>query len=238
MFINKVFRIKPFAVTSVLLCAITVTLTCFSAEKAVGTSANHTIRRQIILDAGHGGFDGGASALDGTLEKDINLEIALVLEEFLSLAGYEVILTRNADISTEDTETSTLSSRKKSDLRNRLELMKKYPEAVFVSIHMNKFTTSSASGSQVFYSPNDDTSLTLGNDIQSSIISNLQPDNTRVNKKATSSTFLLYNATVPAVLVECGFLSNSKDLANLKDANYQKKMAFCIFCGIDKFFNS
>ncbi len=114
--------------------------------------------------------------------------------------------------------------------------MKEYPDAIFVSIHMNKFTTSAASGSQVFYRPDDKTSVLLGESIQTSIIENLQHDNTRVNKQATSSTYLLYNATIPAVLVECGFLSNQKDLSNLKDTEYQKKMAFCIFCGIDKYF--
>lgn len=236
MLINKVFRIKPFAVASVLLCAVTVILTSFSVRRVDTASAKATVRQQIILDAGHGGFDGGASALDGTLEKDINLEIALKVKEFLSLAGYEVILTRDEDTSTEDTESSSISDRKKSDLRNRLELMKEYPDAIFVSIHMNKFTTSAASGSQVFYRPDDKTSVLLGESIQTSIIENLQHDNTRVNKQATSSTYLLYNATIPAVLVECGFLSNQKDLSNLKDTEYQKKMAFCIFCGIDKYF--
>ena len=115
--------------------------------------------------------------------------------------------------------------------------MKDNPQAVFVSIHLNKFTTSAANGSQVFYGAERKESKVLGDCIQKSIVRLLQPENTRVNKQATSSTYLLYNATVPAVLVECGFLSNSAELKRLKDEEYQKKMAFSIFCGITSFYS-
>lgn len=156
----------------------------------------------------------------------------------LRSSGYEVIMTRSSDTSTEDNTQSKIASRKRNDLNNRLLLMKKYPNAVFVSVHLNKFTTSAASGSQVFYSGKTDKSKLLGEKIQSKIINFLQPENTRVNKQATSSTFLLYNATVPAVLVECGFLSNASELKQLKDEEYQQKMAFCIYCGISEYFST
>ena len=191
-----------------------------------------------MANASHGGFDGGAVAPDGTVEKDINLKICNELAEFLRCSGYEVIMTRSTDVSTDDLENDRIPARKKSDLKNRLELMKAFPDAIFVSIHLNKFTTSTANGSQVFYSGQLDESLVLGEYIQSSIVSLLQPYNTRVNKKATSSTYLLYNATVPAVLVECGFLSNKTDLEHLKSEEYQNKMAFSIFCGISEYFIS
>ncbi len=152
--------------------------------------------------------------------------------------GYDVIMTRTDDVATDSTDSETIAVRKKSDLKNRLELMTKYPDAVFVSIHLNKFTTSAANGSQVFYSGRNEKSKLLGEKIQGSIVSLLQPENTRVNKKATSSTYLLYNATIPAVLVECGFLSNSGELIKLKNPQYQKEMAFSIFCGITEFFNN
>lgn len=190
----------------------------------------------VLANSGHGGFDGGAVADDGTVEKNINLNICLTLAEFLTSNGYEVILTREADVSTDDVETDKIATRKKSDLKNRLELMSDYPEAVFVSIHLNKFTTSAANGSQVFYSGKTQGSKELSEGIQSRIISLLQPQNTRVNKQATSGTYLLYNATIPAVLVECGFLSNKTELSMLKSEEYQKKMAFCIFCGINDYF--
>lgn len=175
-------------------------------------------------------------ASDGTVEKDINLSICLFLADILENTGYDVILTRDTDTGT-DTVDGRIPSRKKSDLKNRLELMKNNPDAVFVSIHLNKFTTSAARGSQIFYSGNHEISKTLSECIQSSIVKLIQPENTRVNKKATSSTYLLHNATIPAVLVECGFLSNSAELKLLKQEDYQKKMAFSIFCGINEFFS-
>ena len=150
-------------------------------------------------------------------------------------SGFNVVLTRENDVSTDDVETEKISTRKKSDLKNRLNLMKDYKDAVFVSIHLNKFTTSAANGSQVFYSRGEE-SKRLGDCIQKSIVAKLQPENTRVNKLATSSTYLLYNATVPSVLVECGFLSNKSELEKLKDQDYQNKMAFSIYCGILEYF--
>ncbi len=192
--------------------------------------------RDIVLaNSAHGGFDGGAVAGDGTVEKDINLNISLTLAKLLKQNGFCVIMTREADVSTDDTEASEISSKKRSDLKNRLKLMKDYPDAVFVSIHLNKFTTSSAYGSQVFYSDNEQAKV-LGECIQRSIVELIQHDNMRVNKKATSSTYLLYNATVPAVLVECGFLSNKEELEKLKQKDYQEKMAFSIYCGIMEYF--
>lgn len=191
----------------------------------------------VLANSPHGGFDGGAVASDGTVEKDINLKIALTLKDFLKQSGFQVIMTRESDVSTDDVETDKIATRKKSDLKNRLGLMKDNPNAVFVSIHLNKFTTSAANGSQVFYSAEHVESKVLGDCIQKSIVKLLQPENTRVNKQATSSTYLLYNATVPAVLVECGFLSNSAELKRLKDEEYQKKMAFSIFCGIVDFYS-
>lgn len=226
---------------TVLLSAALVSAACFislPSGKAVLTSADTEAAVQIILDAGHGGFDGGALAADGTVEKDINLNICLYLSAILRENGYGVIMTRESDVSTDDVETDKIAVRKKSDLKNRLELMSDYPEAVFISVHLNKFTTSAASGSQVFYSGRDEKSEILGDCIQSRIVEMLQPENTRVNKQATSSTYLLYNATVPAVLVECGFLSNSAELERLKDEEYQRKTAFCIFCGINDYFSS
>ena len=207
-------------------------------EEVIPTSNFETQSQKIILDAGHGGFDGGALANDGTIEKDINLAITLKTAQMLRSSGFTVILTRGNDSSTEAIKNGSISQKKKSDLTERLNLMKSNPDAIFVSIHLNKFTTSAASGSQVFYSKNRDSSKILGELIQKSIVTKLQPDNKRVNKAANSSTYLLHNATIPAVLVECGFLSNKAELQNLKQATYQNKLAFSIFCGISDYFNS
>ncbi len=198
---------------------------------AVPAAARHTTQQTVIIDAGHGGFDGGAVAQDGTVEKEINLKIALMLRAFLKQAGYEVIMTRESDMSTERITGERIASRKKSDMQARLDMMRENPEAIFVSIHLNKFTTSAASGAQIFFSPNSPASAQLGDAIRRAI-GVLQPENRRSNKQATDSTFLLYRAPIPAVLVECGFLSNAPELALLKSEEYQQKMAFVIFCGI------
>lgn len=232
-----IFRKKLTVICALFLCLCLGVYSMLSdSSSPLSVSSKFKCSPTVILDAGHGGFDGGAVAEDGTVEKDINLIISLQLGDMLRSAGYKVILTRQTDTSTDSKEDGPTASRKKSDLKNRLELMKKHPEAIFVSIHLNKFTTSAARGSQVFYSGNHPDSKRLSDHIQTSIVSLLQPENTRVNKLATSSTYLLYNATVPAVLVECGFLSNKAELQLLKDGVYQQKMAFSIFCGINRYF--
>lgn len=185
-----------------------------------------------MANSPHGGFDGGAVANDGTSEKDINLNIALQLGEMLSYSGYEVIYTRTEDIGTEDNSNETIGKRKVSDLNNRLSLMSEHPDSIFISIHLNKFTTSSANGAQVFYSPAFDEARDLSISVQNSIVSMLQSDNKRVVKQGTSSTLLLHKAAVPALIVECGFISNNEELKLLKSVNYQKQMAFAIYCGI------
>ena len=218
-----------------MVCAVSVYF-YVGDNAAVAVSLGQKQQKTVIIDPGHGGFDGGAVASDGTVEKEINLNISLTVAKLLKQNGVCVIMTREKDVSTEDTESSEIASKKRSDLKNRLELMKDYPDSVFVSIHLNKFTTSSAFGSQVFYSDNEDAKM-LGDTIQRSIVNLVQHDNMRVNKKATSSTYLLYNATVPAVLVECGFLSNTGELALLKQEDYQQKIAFSIYCGIMEYFS-
>ncbi len=189
-----------------------------------------------MANSAHGGFDGGAVAPDGTVEKDINLQIATSLSELLALNGYSVIMTRTTDTGTEDDLTKPIQTRKVSDLKNRLSLMDRYPNAIFVSIHLNKFTASSAKGAQVFYSQNNPDSYTLGDSIQGNIRTLLQPENDRVIKQGTKSTYLLYNAKIPAVIVECGFLSNAEELKKLKDDNYKNQIAFATFCGINDYF--
>ncbi len=176
-------------------------------------------------------------ANDGTPEKDINLQIAKKLSEILRLNGYEVIMTRSEDTGTESDSSASIAERKKSDMKERLRIINENEDAVFVSIHLNKFTTSSAVGAQVFYSTNHPDSKTLGQSLQQTVKSLLQPENERTIKKGTRSTYLLYNAKIPAVIVECGFLSNSRELELLKTEEYQAKMAFAVFCGIEEYKN-
>lgn len=202
----------------------------------IGASTDVKTSTTIILDAGHGGFDGGASAPDGTVEKDINLRISQKLCALLRLNGYNVIMTRESDTGTEDDESAAIAKRKKSDLSNRLQIMKENPDSIYVSIHLNKFTTSAANGAQVFYTKNYKEAFDLANSVQQSIKTLLQPDNVRVVKQGTDSTYLLKNAAVPTIIVECGFLSNKTELEKLKNDDYQSQMALAIFGGIMDYF--
>ena len=223
-------RFTPQICLLLIICVVAV----FGYEKTeyIDADANADMIPTIIIDAGHGGFDGGAAAVDGTVEKDINLQISLKTANILKLYGFNVIMTRDTDTGTEDDESQTIAKRKKSDLSNRLDYMKENPDSIFVSIHLNKFTTSAANGAQVFYTKNYKEALFLAQSVQKSITKLIQPENTRVVKQGTDSTYLLKNATVPAISVECGFLSNKSDLEKLKTDKYQSQMAFGIVCGI------
>ena len=227
---------RVIAATAAVLCICLMCRCSVSENKAdITVSAERYDICYIIIDAGHGGFDGGAVASDGTIEKELNLEIALKLDAVLRAIGFKTVLVRNGDDSIDDSGSST-HSKKVSDMNNRLEFMKKYSNSIFVSIHMNKYSTSQPHGAQVFFSPCAD-SERLAVCIQSSVSKNVQTDNKRVVKKASKDIYLLYNAVVPAVIAECGFLSNPGDLGNLKDSEYQKKIAFSIATGIIDYFS-
>ena len=185
----------------------------------------------IIIDAGHGGEDGGAVAFDGTLEKEINLKISLFLNDIISVFGYKTKMIRYNDTDLH-TKGNTIRDRKISDIRERYKIMNLYDNCLYVSIHQNKFSDSNVKGAQTFYSPNNNESKILADFIQKSISSQLQSDNNRVIKKSGTDIYLLYNATRPTVLVECGFISSYEELSNLKSDNYQHKMALSIAFGI------
>ena len=195
------------------------------------TSADIDNRITVIIDAGHGGEDGGAE-VDGILEKDINLSIADKLADTLRLCGVRVTEIRDEDISVYDDSAQSLREKKVSDLKHRVEIVNGSENNILVSIHQNKFDNSAYSGAQVFYSSNNDKSRVLAESIRNSVVSLLQNDNTRELKPANSDIYLLDNATVPAVIVECGFLSNDEERAKLLDSGYQSEMAYSIAMGV------
>lgn len=207
----------------------------FSAAEA---SSMPITQKTVIVDAGHGGDDGGAIGIDGTVEKDINLDIALKLEKILKFYGFNVIMTRTQDVMTCDDGLDSLRKRKISDIHNRFELMRKNPDAIFISVHQNKFEDSSQHGTQVFYSGNDERSKELAKAIQTSVTLTLQRKNDRVVKKSGSGIYLLYHAKIPAVLVECGFISNSEEVKKLKDESYRMKLAILIADGLLKYLSN
>lgn len=206
-------------------------------KKTVEVSADYSGFKTVIIDAGHGGVDGGTSANDGTLEKDLNLQIAMKLNSILNAMGVETVLIRDSDISIHDESAKTIRQKKISDLNNRLNIINNTDDPLFVSIHQNHFGESKYNGTQVFYSKNNPHSHLLAEKIRMSVITYLQKDNTREIKQSGSEIYLLNNAQPPSVMVECGFLSNSEEVTNLKNNNYQQKLAFLIAIGIIDFFN-
>ena len=190
--------------------------------------------RIIVIDAGHGGIDGGAVAPDGTPEKDINLEIAKVLSALMRVSGYKVIMTREADVMLGQELSS--GSAKMRDLKKRLEIASSYPEALTVSIHCNKFPQESCHGLQVYYSDSE-AAASAANAVQGAF-SLIDPQNRRATKKADGSIYLLNRAVSPSILVECGFLSNQEELQKLKTEEYRKKLALVIMAGAESFYET
>ena len=220
---------------SILLAAYIISFSIVAFQQIRLASAdNYSVENVpvIIIDAGHGGEDGGAVGIDGTAEKDLNLSISLKLNEILSAMGYQTRMVRTTDTSIHNTDADTVRERKVSDIHNRAAIMNEYENCIYVSIHQNKYSGSSIWGAQTFYSPNNEESKELAQLIQASIANNVQPDNKRVIKQSGTNIYVLYNATKPAVMVECGFVSNANELEQLKDNEYQNKMAFAISNGI------
>ena len=191
----------------------------------------------IVIDAGHGGEDGGAVSESGVLEKDINLSIANDTSALFYLLGFDVAQTRKTDIALDNGE-DTIRKRKVSDMKKRLEIFNSSKENTIISIHQNKFSESKYHGTQIFYSPNNPKSKQLADSIKYSVKSLLQPDNERECKKADSGIYLLKNTNNPAVIVECGFISNGEECKNLLDSQYQKQMAYSITAGFLSYYNT
>lgn len=221
---------------AVLLLAVAVVFFVSQGKNAVEVVNFHAEmfekKGTVIVDAGHGGEDGGAVGINGVNEKDINLAIALELQRLLEQNQFEVIMIRDADYSVGDSSLGSVAERKRSDTLKRAETILDTGECIVISIHQNHFSQSKYYGAQVFYSPNREESALLAECIRSSIVSQTQPENTRELKKAESNIYLMSHATVPSVLVECGFLSNPEEAEKLCDGQYQSNMASAIFDGL------
>lgn len=186
----------------------------------------------VILDAGHGGEDGGAVSASGLYEKDLNLAIAQRVKSLLEANGVNVIMTRETDILLYDRNVDYHGRKKALDLAARQKIGEETPDGIFISIHMNAYPKSQYRGLQVWYSPNHAASRALADTVQSTVREHLQPENDRKIKRATSSIYLLHHLTVPAILIECGFLSNPEETELLGSEEYQQTLSFLIFLSI------
>lgn len=179
----------------------------------------------IVIDPGHGGEDGGATSCTGRMESEYNLAISKKLNDLLYLLGYQTRMTRTSDVSIYTTG-DTIARKKISDLKERVRIVNETPGAVFISIHQNQFSDSRYSGAQVFYAKTDG-SKELGQKLQSELVTALNPGSNR-KSKPISGVYLMENIQCTGVLIECGFLSNPREEAKLRNAEYQKKLCCVI----------
>lgn len=193
------------------------------AQAAVAGEA--AIPRIIVLDAGHGGADGGASGPDGTRECDLNLAITLKTDAVLGLLGEKTLLLRSTDTDLSSSDSKSISQKKVSDIRRRVELTNSQPGAILVSIHCNTYSQEKYHGAQVFYTGG---AKEFGETMQLALKNGVDPSNARMAKAVSPDVYLMNHIKVPGILVECGFLTNQEELTNLKDPDYQTRLAVTI----------
>lgn len=189
----------------------------------------------IVIDAGHGGVDGGATSCTGILESAINLDISMRLNDLFHLLGYETLMIRNSDISVY-TEGESIAAKKMSDLKQRVKLVNETEKALLISIHQNHFSDSRYYGAQVFYAKGTE-SETLAKKLQSSLVTSLNPGSKRMTKKA-NGVYIMEHILCPGVLIECGFLSNPTEEAKLRDKEYQKLLCCVIAATITQYIDA
>lgn len=218
-----------------LFVAMGLVLSAVGGSKLITTiSENSSIENRtcIIIDAGHGGVDGGATSCTGILESKMNLDIALRLEDLCHLLGFNTKMIRRSDMSIH-TEGNSIAAKKISDLRQRVKIVNETENAILISIHQNYFSESKYSGTQFFYAKTGG-SKELAKQMQDSIKLHIAASNTR-QPKVADGVFLMQHIDCTAVLVECGFISNPEEEAKLRDQTYQNKLCSVIVATLSNY---
>ncbi|MBO4897843.1 MAG: N-acetylmuramoyl-L-alanine amidase [Clostridia bacterium] len=221
---------------ALFMFVITVFSLFFAEHGILPVSGNR--KTVIVIDAGHGLPDGGAVGKSGTPESDINLEVSLLLQKELESRGYEIIMTRRDENGIYKNAGGSIKEKKREDMKNRLGIAQKSHADLFISIHMNFFGEANSSGPQVFYKAGSESGERAAVCIRESFIKNIGSHCTREIKPVTDGIYLLREVKIPAVLVECGFLSNPDEETLLLTPGYQIKMSNAIANGIDEYFKN
>lgn len=217
-------------ITLLFCCLAAILLSCIAAARYVTPAVYITGRFStptLILDAGHGGEDGGACSASGHKESDINLDIVLKLESLLAFLGTDSVLVRDSDISVHDPSCETLREKKVSDLKNRVSLIQNTENPMVISVHQNYFTDPRYKGTQVFFGKGE-LSGSWADYTQELFRVTLDLSNSRKAAAIPERVYLFRNIDCPAILVECGFLSNGEDAALLLTDAYQRKIALVL----------
>lgn len=224
-------------ISSVIVCSI---ISCsffdkknLNVEPVSSTPvSNHT----VILDAGHGNPDGGATNLNGDIiESELNLQIVLRLQNLLESANCNVILTRSDENGIYETDANSIRDKKISDMKNRVKIANSSEAEIFVSIHMNKLEQTKYSGWQTFYKNKDEISRQIAQNVQTSLNHFMKKENNR-EIKSISGIYLTKHVKIPLIIVECGFLSNQEEAELLNSDTYQDELAWSIYIGIMDYF--
>jgi N-acetylmuramoyl-L-alanine amidase cwlD len=204
-------------------------------EESIETVALPVSNKVIVLDAGHGNPDGGAVSTNGISEAEINLKIALKLQNLLEQSGATVILTRSDEDGIYDADKTKLKNQKVSDIKNRVKIGNSSSADIFVSIHLNKIPQSQYSGWQTFFKSGSEQGEKLATSIQENLNKTIEKENNRVPMKL-DNVYIVKNVEIPLTIVECGFLSNEEEERKLQEDDYQDKLAWGIYNGIINYF--
>lgn len=226
-----IFKFVPFYAL-IFMCCLVLTLFGSHAVKVMTEITPLENRHCIIIDAGHGGVDGGATSCSGILESNLNLQISLRLNDLLHLLGYDTYMIRTDDRSVY-IQGETIAAKKVSDLNERVRIVNEKEKTLLLSIHQNHFSDERYFGAQVFYNQNTQ-SKTLASLLQAEFKEQLQPENNRTVKRA-DNVYLMEHVDCCAVLIECGFLSNIEEEARLRKGSYQKKLSCIIAATVANF---
>lgn len=224
-------------VLSVVMAVLLMGAMFFVGREAAAYVAGISVTRGekcVVLDAGHGGDDPGKVGINGVEEKNVNLEITLLVKEYLEASDVKVVLTREEDKGLYDAGTN---NKKAQDMKRRVEIFESAGAMLAVSIHQNSYPEEYVHGAQVFYYTGSEEGEKLAESIQACLIRLADPDNTR-QVKANDSYYLLKKTGIPIVIAECGFLSNAEEAEKLCEEDYQKKVAWAIHLGILQYINS
>lgn len=192
-----------------------------------------TDRPRVVIDAGHGGADPGKIGINGALEKDVNLQIALMVKSYLEMQDVEVIMTRETKDGLYDADAS---NKKVQDMKRRIAIIEEKNPVLTVSIHQNSYPEEYVHGAQVFYYAGSVEGQKLAEYLQTSLVKRLDTENHR-QTKPNDSYYLLKKTATPIVIVECGFLSNNEEAAKLCDTQYQERVAWAVHMGILQYLN-
>ena len=226
-------RLLSVAITLLLLACVV-----YVGREAAAYVAGNSVEaqeegRRVVIDAGHGGDDPGKVGINGANEKDVNLEIARLVKQYLEMSDVEVVMTRESDAGLNDADAS---NKKVQDMKRRIALIEETAPALTVSIHQNSYPEEYVHGAQVFYYTGSTQGQRLAEHIQGQLVERVDPENKR-QVKANDSYYLLKKTGVPIVIVECGFLSNSAEAEKLCTTEYQQRVAWAIHMGILEYLN-